>query len=257
MKLLLSPAKKIDFEQKVSSDVELKLPVFNADANELVRHLQELSSEELQSLMSISSDLANLNYNRYANWDFTDNKKSHFPALWAFRGEVYTNLDVETLSSEALKRANNSLRILSGLYGVLGPSDLIQAYRLEMGTKFSFESYKNLYAYWKSRTTDLLNKEIDRDNDQIVVNLASTEYSKSIDMKKLNAEVVTPIFKDLKGDNYKVVSFWAKRARGLMTRYILENGICDAEGLLGFDVSGYYYHTDMSKPNMPVFVRDH
>ncbi|QZT37794.1 peroxide stress protein YaaA [Halosquirtibacter xylanolyticus] len=257
MKVLLSPAKKIDFDQSVPSFVKQQCPVFEKDANAIVHKLQGLSIEKLKLLMSISTDLATLNYERFQTWDEGDDRNKLHCALWAFRGEVYTNLDVSSLSNDAVCRAVDTIRILSGLYGYLHPSDLIHAYRLEMGTKFSFDQYKNLYAYWKLKNTNILNQELSSDKDGILINLASAEYAKSIDFKKVDAKVITPEFKDLKGDKYKVVAFWAKKARGLMARYIVENNICDEEGLTCFNAAGYYYNKEMSTLDRPIFVRDH
>lgn len=258
MKILLSPAKKINFDHTMPQSIQSTRGLFEKEANYLVSILKQYSLEEIQSLMSLSSDLALLNYERFQNWHFDDNLDVSNAALWSFRGEVFSNLEVETLSSESQIRANKMIRVLSGLYGYLRPSDLIQAYRLEMGTKLSFDHYKNLYAYWKEKNTTMLNEELKQEGTEpIVINLASKEYSKSIDFKKVEARVITPEFKDLKGDKYKVVSFWAKRARGLMARFIVENNICNSEDLLGFSYSGYYYKEDMSTIDNPVFVRDH
>jgi hypothetical protein len=215
-----------------------------------------MNPKQLSALMGISADLGDLNFKRYQEWQtpFTsDNAKQ---AILAFNGDVYQGLDAATLSEDRLLLAQSKLRILSGLYGVLKPLDLIQPYRLEMGTKLKYYKSKDLYAFWNSLITKKMNEAVSESGSGILINLASNEYFKSIDRKKLKAEIVTPDFKDLKNGSYKMISFFAKRARGLMSRFILENNITEPSDLLAFNSEGYAFNPRLSKPGNPVFTRE-
>jgi cytoplasmic iron level regulating protein YaaA (DUF328/UPF0246 family) len=255
MLLLVSPAKDLDL-----TPAALPLPVTNpallAEATELAAICKTLTPADLSSLMHISDKLAGLNAARFAQWQppFTpDNAKA---ALFMFNGDVYQGLDAATLSADDLNFAQQQLRILSGLYGVLRPLDLMQAYRLEMGTSLANPAGKDLYAFWKSRLTTHLNRELAALNTDTVLNLASQEYFKAVDPKALQARVISPEFKDLKNGQYKIISFYAKKARGLMARYVIQQRLTTAEGIKGFDLAGYYYSPELSSPDKPVFLRD-
>jgi uncharacterized protein len=254
MLIVISPAKSLDFKTKPITQ-EFTIPEFLNESEKLVSKLQKMSAKKLSELMNISADLGNLNYERYQTWHLPFTPENSKQAVLAFNGDVYTGLDAPTLSKEKLKLAQQKLRILSGLYGILKPLDLIQPYRLEMGTKFGVGRAKDLYTFWGDKITKNLQKTIDESGSKILVNLASNEYYKSIGSKKLDAEIVTPAFKDMKNGEYKMISFFAKKARGLMTRFILENNIENAGDLQAFDAEGYVFNPRLSKPGAPVFTR--
>ncbi|MEE4286171.1 MAG: peroxide stress protein YaaA, partial [Mariniphaga sp.] len=230
-------------------------PEFLNESEKLVAKLQKMSAKKLSNLMNISADLGNLNYERYQSWHLPFTTENSKQAVLAFNGDVYTGLDAPTLSEENLNLAQQKLRILSGLYGVLKPLDLMQPYRLEMGTKFGVGRAKDLYSYWGNKITKIIQEAINESGSKILVNLASNEYYKSIDSKKLDAEIVTPAFKDMKNGEYKMISFFAKKARGLMTRFILEHNIENAGDLQAFGAEGYVFNPRLSKPGKPVFTR--
>lgn len=255
MLVVISPAKTLDYESPATT-AQYSLPDYLADSSELITELRQLSPPEVSALMGISAKLGDLNFGRFLNWqpEFTpDNAKQ---SLLAFKGDVYTGLDAETLSEEQLQWAQDHLRILSGLYGLLRPLDLMQPYRLEMGTKFANAKGKNLYEFWGEKITDGLNRVLEKASKPVLINLASNEYFKSVLPGKLNAEIITPVFKDWKNDKYKIISFYAKKARGLMSRYIIENKINDPEKLKQFDVAGYRYNSAMSSAREWVFTRE-
>jgi uncharacterized protein len=254
MLIVISPAKSLDFKTKPITQ-EFTIPEFLNESEKLVSKLQKMSAKKLSELMNISADLGNLNYERYQTWHLPFTPENSKQAVLAFNGDVYTGLDAPTLSKEKLKLAQQKLRILSGLYGILKPLDLIQPYRLEMGTKFGVGRAKDLYTFWGDKITKNLQKTIDESGSKILVNLASNEYYKSIGSKKLDAEIVTPAFKDMKNGEYKMISFFAKKARGLMTRFILEQNIENAVDLQAFDAEGYVFNPRLSKPGAPVFTR--
>ncbi len=210
----------------------------------------------LVELMGISTNLGELNFHRFQSWHLPFTPENARQAVLAFNGEVFRGLNTTTLSEEQLQLAQTKLRILSGLYGVLKPLDLMQPYRLEMGTKMKYYKSQDLYAFWKQAITKKVNEAVAESGSNVLVNLASNEYFKSIDKKKLKAEIVTPEFKDLKNGNYKMITVFAKKARGLMTRFILENNITDVESLQAFDLEGYNFNPRLSKPGNPVFTRD-
>ncbi len=254
MLYVISPAKNLDYETPATTDT-FTMPELMEDAQALAEVCLKLSPQDLSSLMGISDKLAGLNAARFAEWhpDFTpENAKQ---AVLAFNGDVYTGLQATELSQAELEYAQQHLRILSGLYGILKPLDLMQAYRLEMGTKLENPRGKNLYEFWGEKITEKLNAQIDALDSEILVNLASTEYFKSVKKKQLKATLVTPAFKDWKNGQYKMISFFAKKARGMMVQYLIKNQVSDMEGLLKFDLDGYQYNPELSKPNEPCFTR--
>jgi len=256
MKILLSPAKSLDFTQTYEQP-KATTPVFIENADYLAKKMQKLSSKKISKLMHVSTDLADLNYERYQNWEKPDHQTdNNLSCAFAFTGEVYKGLDAQTLTQKELDKAQNQIRILSGLYGLLKPLDLIYPYRLEMGTQFSVTpKTKNLYAYWGSKIADQLNKEMEASGEDTIINLASAEYFKAVDQKKLKAKVITPVFKEFKNGEFKIVMIFAKHARGAMARYIVKNNIKHAEELKVYNVDGYSLDINQSGENEWVFVR--
>lgn len=250
MLLLLSPAKKLDYDSPVRTRLHTQ-PLFVEQAAGLISVLRGKSVEEIASLMKLSDALAQLNVARYAEWQPTFDTQSARQAILAFNGDVYEGLRAPELSDEALEWAQEHVVMLSGLYGVLRPLDLMRPYRLEMGTRLKTSRGDSLYAYWGSRIAEYLNER----GDEVVVNLASDEYFKAVDLKMLKARVVQCVFQDRKGDAWKVVSFYAKRARGLMARYVIDNRIDEPDALKQFAVEGYEYAPDVSSPDKLVFRR--
>ena len=254
MLMIISPAKKLDFE-RVSTVTSNSRADFLEDSQELITQLRELSPPQVAELMKISAKLGDLNFGRYLNWDKDLNLDNAKQALLGFKGDVYVGIDAETLSEADLEWAQSCLRILSGLYGLLRPLDLIKAYRLEMGTHFANNRGKDLYQFWGDKITNALNETLDDQALPVLVNLASNEYFKAVQTKRLHAEVITPVFKDWKGDKYKIISFYAKKARGLMVGYVIRNRIEDVEQLKQFDSEGYRYNAAMSSAQEWVFTR--
>ncbi len=255
MLILISPAKSLDFETKSTSQNFTEAAFLN-ESQALIKLLRRLSTDEIADFMGISPKLAQLNFERFLNWQLPFDMENAKQAILTFKGDVYTGLDAESLSETELQTAQKDLRILSGLYGVLKPLDLIQAYRLEMGKKLQTSKGNNLYEFWGDKITNEINKTLSEKGDQYLINLASNEYFKSVDKKKLKAEIITPIFKDLKNGQYKVISFFAKKARGLMTRFIIQNQITNPEHLKAFDSEGYIFNPNLSKNNELVFTRE-
>lgn len=260
MLMLISPAKKMDMgagETVGGKPLALHTQAdFLDDAEELIEQLRELTPPQVSELMKISDKLGDLNFGRYLDWDKNLNPDNARQALLAFKGDVYVGIDADNLSKADLQWAQDRLRILSGLYGLLRPLDLIKAYRLEMGTRFGNSRGKDLYTFWGTKITDALNASLANQSLPVVVNLASNEYFKSVDTKKLHAEVITPVFKDWKGDKYKIISFFAKKARGMMVGYAIRNRIDDVEKLKDFDGEGYTYNSAMSSAHEWVFTRE-
>jgi len=254
MLVVISPAKTLDYETPAST-TSFSIPDYLDESAELIDGLRQLSPPEVSELMGISAKLGDLNFGRYLNWQREFTQENAKQSVLAFKGDVYTGLDAENLSEEQLQWAQGHLRILSGLYGLLRPLDLMQAYRLEMGTKFSNTRGKNLYEFWGNKITEGLNRELKKENSQILINLASNEYFKSVKPSNLNAEIITPVFKDWKNNKYKIISFYAKKARGFMSRYIIEHKIEDPEKIKQFDVVGYVYNPAMSSAREWVFTR--
>ena len=255
MLTVISPAKTLDFETAPTTRRSTR-PQFLERAAELVKEARELSPDDLRELMGVSEKIAELNHQRFMNWSepFTlDNAKQ---AVLAFKGDVYTGLEAETLNSGQLQFAQQHLRILSGLYGLLRPLDLMQPYRLEMGIRFATPGGRNLYEFWGDSLTRALNTQLGKSGSRVLVNLASNEYFKSLQPGALDAEIVTPVFKDLKGGKYKIISFYAKKARGQMARYIIDNELNEPDGLRRFRRDGYRYNKAESTAREPVFTRD-
>ncbi|RZT00131.1 peroxide stress protein YaaA [Aquimarina brevivitae] len=253
MKIVISPAKSLDFESELPTTRGTQ-PQFLETAAQINRKLARMSKQEIGELMSISDKLADLNYTRYQDFEENHTKKNSRPAVYAFDGDVYTGLDAYTIPTDKLDKLQDTLRILSGMYGILKPLDLIQPYRLEMGTKLPIERNDNLYEVWKEEVTKALNNELA--DDELFINLASNEYFGAVDTKKLKVPVITPVFKDWKNDKLKVISFYAKKARGLMVRYIIDTNAETIEDLKGFNYDGYGFSEEYTKKkNELVFVR--
>ncbi len=256
MLLVISPAKTLDYETApvIASHTQ---PLFVDQAQALIRQLRELSVQDVATLMKLSDKLAALNVARYASWQPEFTCANAKQALLAFKGDVYTGLDAESFSAEDFTYAQQHLRMLSGLYGLLRPLDLMQPYRLEMGTKFANSRGKDLYAFWGSIITDALNEALAGQAQPVLINLASNEYFKAVKPKQLNARIITPVFKDWKGGQYKIISFYAKKARGLMSRYIIQHRLSEPEQLKGFDLEGYRFAASLSQGDSWTFIRDH
>lgn len=250
MLAIISPAKSMDFESKPPFEMST-VPHFLKDADYLAGKLKKLKPSELALLLDISPKLAQLNAERYANWKTETGKQ----ALFAYNGDVYDGLSATTLSGEEIEFALIHLRILSGLYGLLKPLDSIKPYRIEMGTAFATPKAENLYKYWGDRITDQLKKELKESGSNVLVNLASQEYFSAINTKKLKTRIITPSFKDLSNGKYAMISFFAKKARGMMCRFIIQNAITDFEMLVGFDEGGYHFNQELSKDDNWVFTR--
>ena len=255
MLTVISPAKTLDFETAPTTRRSTR-PQFIERAAELVKEAREMTPEDLRELMGVSEKIAELNHRRFMNWSepFTLNNAKQ--AILAFKGDVYTGLDAETLSADQLRFAQQHLRILSGLYGLLRPLDLMQPYRLEMGIRFATPGGRNLYEFWGDSLTRALNAQLGKSGSRVLVNLASNEYFKSLQPGALDAEIISPVFKDLKGGKYKVISFYAKKARGQMARFIIENELNEPDGLRRFRRDGYRYNRAESTAREPVFTRD-
>ncbi|WP_395068448.1 peroxide stress protein YaaA [Paraburkholderia silvatlantica] len=260
MIIVLSPAKSLDYDTPAHIETHT-IPAFVDDAAELIAGLRRLSPQQIGSLMSISDPLARLNFQRYADWSKQFSEANAKQAVLAFNGDVYEGFDARSLSSADLDFAQQHVRVLSGLYGLLRPLDLLQPYRLEMGTRFENARGKDLYAFWGERITHAINAQIEHNHAKaakgarVVVNCASNEYFKAVKPKKLAAPVITPVFEDWKGGRYKIISFHAKRARGLMARYAVENRVAEPEALKAFDVEGYAFDADASNDSTYVFRR--
>ncbi len=251
MKILISPAKSLNFEDKVQTSINSK-PLFHNDAIKINSELKKESIESLCDLMGISSKLGELNWTR--NQDFIKDSNYSKQAIFAFNGDVYDGLDINSLDNEKHQLVNNVIRILSGLYGILKPFDHIKPYRLEMGTKFSINGNKNLYDFWKSKVTNQLKSELAE--DELIVNLASNEYFSVINSKEVSNKIISPQFKDYKNGNLKIISFYAKKARGLMSRFIIDNNVKSVNEILSFDSGGYSYSKrDTADELKPVFIR--
>jgi cytoplasmic iron level regulating protein YaaA (DUF328/UPF0246 family) len=254
MLVVISPAKSLDYETPVKIR-KFTQPEFLDDSELLIEQLRRLTPSQVSSLMSISPALGELNQERFEQWQRPFDKANARQALFAFKGDVYLGLDAPAFSSADISFAQKHLRILSGLYGLLRPLDLIQAYRLEMGTSLKTARGASLYDFWEQKITPALNELLLQERKAVLVNLASIEYFRSVKKDQLKAEIISPVFKDYSNGQYKIVSFFAKKARGLMSAYIIKNRLGKAEDLLAFDVAGYRYSEKESKPNSPVFLR--
>lgn len=255
MLAIISPAKTLDLESAVPN-FTFTQPHLTEHSEQLIEICRQLAPAQIASLMSISDKLAGLNAARFADWQKEHNEQNSRAAIYAFKGDVYTGLEVETLNQDDIQFAQQHLRMLSGLYGLLRPLDLMQAYRLEMGTKLANPKGKDLYAFWGTIITEALQQAIDQQGDNILINLASDEYYKSVKETQLNAQIIKPIFLDNKGGKYKVISFYAKKARGLMCRYIIQNRLTEIEQLKDFDLGGYWFDPTSSTQTEFVFKRD-
>ena len=254
MLIVLSPAKSLDYKTPIKVKAPT-LPEFASESAKLIAELRKLAPQDVAKLMGISDQLAALNVGRYRDWSKKFTEENSKPAIYAFDGDVYDGFDVKTLNAKAVEFAQDHVRILSGLYGALRPLDLMQAYRLEMGTSFKNARGKDLYAFWGGRVTDSLKKILEKKKKPVLLNLASEEYFKVLQPKELDCQVISPVFQDAKDGKYKIISFYAKRARGLMARYVVENRITDPADLKGFNLEGYKYSAAESKLEKPVFRR--
>ncbi|WP_462317490.1 peroxide stress protein YaaA [Marinilabilia sp.] len=254
MLAILSPAKKLDFKSDLPQKRNTQIR-FPDEAAELIDQLRSFSPKELMDLMSISQNLANLNAERFHQWHWPYDEKEGRQAIYAFNGEAYNGLDAYSLKSQEIDSAQQHLRILSGLYGLLRPLDLILPYRLEMGTKLENEAGKDLYKFWGNKITEQLNEDLKKGNHKALINLASQEYFKAIDSEKVLKPIITPVFKENKNGEYKVISVYAKKARGMMVRFIIQNKLTDPEELKAFDIDGYHFNNDLSEGNEMVFTR--
>ncbi|WP_018276334.1 peroxide stress protein YaaA [Teredinibacter turnerae] len=254
MLIVISPAKNLDYESPVPTAKSTKAALLD-DASELMAGLKTLAPQDVSQLMGISDKLGLLNYDRFQEWQLPLTKKNARQALLAFKGDVYVGLDAYNFSTEDFEFAQQHLRILSGLYGVLKPLDLVAPYRLEMGTRFANDRGKDLYAFWGDKVTAELNKPLKKLASNTLINLASNEYFKSVKPAHLQAQIITPVFKDWKNGTYKIISFFAKKARGRMSAYIIKNQITDPESIKNFDWDGYQYNSAMSDADQWVFTR--
>lgn len=252
MKLVLSPAKSLDYETQLPTEKTTE-GLFLKEAEQLNDVLKKKSAKDLSKLMHISDNLGQLNYERNQDWELPFTKANARPAIYAFSGDVYRGIDAYTIASDKLDKVEDTVRILSGLYGVLKPLDLIQPYRLEMGTKMPVGKNKNLYEFWKKKVTQALNDELA--DDELFVNLASNEYFKAVDTKALKVPVLNIVFKEFKNDKYKIVAFYAKLARGLMTRFIIDTDAKTVDDLKAFNYENYGFSEALSSKNELVFTR--
>ena len=255
MIILLSPAKTLDYETP-SINISHTTPNLLSNSKKLIKSLKGKKPEEISNLMNISDKLATLNSDRYKSWKGLKEKSNNSKqAIFVFKGDVYQGLDIDSFGKKDLEYSQNHLRLLSGLYGLLRPLDIIEPYRLEMGTKLKTDKGKNLYEFWGQEICNEITKDLKSLKSNTIINLASNEYFDSVKDIKNTANVISPVFKDFSKGKYKIISFYAKKARGLMTAWILKNKVKDNE-LKNFNVDGYYFAKDESTKNSPVFLRD-
>jgi len=254
MLIVISPAKTLDYETVPKTKV-FTTPDYLDRSQQLINRLRNLSSLDISDLMKVSAKIADLNFDRYESWKKPFTVKNAKQSILAFKGDVYTGLDAESFKADDFKFAQNHLRVLSGLYGLLRPLDLMQPYRLEMGTKLKTDIGKNLYEFWGSDITEGLNKQLNKIKSNYLINLASNEYFKSVKVKELNAEIITPAFKEFKNGDYKMIGIYAKKARGMLSRYIIQNKLSDPEDIKLFNEDGYRFNKTLSKGNNFVFTR--
>ncbi len=252
MKLVLSPAKSLNFESKLPTTKTTE-SCFLAESERLNKLLKKKSARSLSKLMKISSALGQLNYERNQEWHLPFTRDNARQAVYAFNGDVYRGLDAYTITKDKLDKVQDTVRIISGLYGILKPMDLIQPYRLEMGTKLPVGRNKNLYEFWRKKVTQALNDELT--DDELFLNLASNEYFKAVDSKALKVPVITPVFKEFKNGQYKTIAIFAKLARGLMTRYIIDTNAKTIDDIKGFNYEGYGFDANLSTETELVFTR--
>ena len=253
MKTLISPSKTLNFDTDTNCDFNTNCRLID-HTNELHKILINFSKSDLKELMSVSDKIAELNYKRFKNWEDPSISNSSKQAIFAFKGDVYSGLDADSISKNKFDFLQNNLRIISGFYGLIRPFDKILPYRLEMGTKLENPKGKNLYQFWGDNITDLLNQDLEEKNNY-VINLASDEYFKSIVTKKLHNKIVTPQFKELKNGSYKTIAIYAKKARGLMSRFIIDNEIQDPNNLKNFNNEGYSFDSNLSDDFNYIFTR--
>ncbi len=254
MLIVISPAKKLDYDTPAKTK-KFTMPGFLDDSAELISVLRKYSAMDLAELMHLSMNLAELNFDRYYQWKKDYGTEDAKQCLLAFKGDVYAGMDAESFSAKDLDYAQSHLRILSGLYGLLRPLDLMMPYRLEMGTKLENNRGKNLYEFWGDIITDAINKQLKAQKDDILVNLASNEYFKSVKPKQIEGRIITPQFKENKNGSYKMIGIYAKKARGLMSRFILLNRLKDPKDIKAFDYEGYQFNTELTKGDQWVFSR--
>ena len=252
MIVVISPAKKLDFETPAPTEKFTQLSEIEK-SKRLIKELRKCDHDQISKLMKLSDSLTELNMKRYKDFKTPFNLKNAKQAMFAFKGDTYVGLDADTMKDSDINFAQKHLRILSGLYGLVSPLDLVQPYRLEMGTKFSCEGNKNLYEYWGETITSQLDGLLKK--EKTLINLASNEYFSAVNAKGLKADIITPAFKEKKNGEYKMVSFFAKKARGMMSRYIIDNRIKDIDDLQSFDVDGYKFNKKLSSEKAPVFTR--
>lgn len=252
MKILLSPAKSLDFKSELPTSKTSSI-CFEKEAQYLNSILKSKNPKELSDLMSISSKIADLNYERNHSWSLPFTTSNARQAVYAFSGDVYRGLDAYSIENDKIDFMQNSVRIISGLYGLIKPLDLIQPYRLEMGTKLSFDSNKNLYDFWRKKITEKLNNEL-IDNEPLI-NLASNEYFKAIDTKVIKSDIYSVNFKQFKNGSYKTIAIFSKKARGMMTRFIIDNDITNISDIKSFDYDGYMFQEELSTANELIFTR--
>ena len=255
MLALISPAKTLDYESALPTD-SYTLPRLLDQSQQLIDLSRKLSASDIAKLMTVSEKIANLNVERFRDWDSDFSFANARQAIFAFKGDVYTGLDSYSLSQDDLAFAQNHLRSLSGLYGLLRPLDLMMPYRLEMGIRLKNARGNNLYDFWEDRITNLINQDLEQAGSNILVNIASDEYYKSVKESKIQAEIIKPVFLDQKNGKYKVISFYAKKARGLMARYIIQNKLEKLDDLKTFNTDGYHFDAESSLKGELVFKRD-
>jgi len=256
MIILLSPAKTLDYETKIKGP-SFSSPYFLSKSKNLIKTLKNKKPEEISNLMNISEKLALLNSDRYKSWKGSRKEsQSSKQAIFVFKGDVYQGLNIEEFKKKDLDYCQNHLRLLSGLYGVLRPLDIIEPYRLEMGTKLKISNTKNLYEFWSDDIANQILKDLELIKSNTILNLASNEYFNSVKSLEKSANIISPAFKDLSKGKYKIISFYAKKARGLMASWILRNKIQKEEDLINFNIGGYYFSETESSKNVPVFLRD-
>lgn len=250
MLIVVSPAKKLDFSSELTQ-LKTTEPLLSKKTTPLVRELKKLNKSDIKKLMKLSDNLSEVNYERFQN--FSSKKSQQRAAAFAFNGDTYSGLDISSFTKTELNKAQQKLRILSGLYGILRPLDHIKPYRLEMGTNFKFRTYNNLYDYWKEDITNALNQDLNK-NDTLI-NCASNEYFGAVDHKNLKAKIITPVFKELRDGKLKIISFSAKKARGMMAKFIIKNNIKDPEAIKKFNEDSYKFDAKLSTDDSYVFVR--
>jgi len=251
---ILSPAKTLDYKNQIQTS-RFTQPDLLSDTKVLIQELKKLNPRDIEKLMNVNSELAILNFERHLSWRLPFSVDNSKQALAVFKGQVFVGLDAKTLSDNDVHYAQDHLRILSGLYGVLRPLDLIQPYRLEMGTGLVNPIGKNLYQFWGSKLTEIINSELSKQKQKVLINLASNEYFKAINPKKISGKIITPVFKESKGNDYKQITIYAKTARGYMSRFIIQNQIENHEDIRAFDTGGYLFNRNLSSEHEWVFTR--